>query len=320
MRQHAHPASRQISALRVGFLFYTMAKIPYTKPALSYKDQLQQLKNRGLHIEHDTKALHLLENISYYRLSGYWFPLLQDKKNHLFKSTATFDTAFQLYCFDRELRRLILSELEKIEVSIRAKMIYILSHQHGSFWFRHTHLFKDTNSHKKCLKKIRSEFKRSEEEFIIAFKNKYNNPLPPSWMLMEIISFGTLSMLYKNLKSGRNRRDIANHFGLDDSTFESWLHAIVYVRNVCAHHTRLWNRVMSIQPRIPKKPRRQWLINAYNNDRTFFILSVILYLLNIVNPNHTFKYKISSLFIKYPVVDIKAIGFPNDWQSEPLWI
>ncbi|MDE6380839.1 MAG: Abi family protein, partial [Muribaculaceae bacterium] len=23
---------------------------------------------------------------------------------------------------------------------------------------------------------------------------------------------------------------------------ESWLHAIVYVRNICAHHSRLWNR------------------------------------------------------------------------------
>ncbi|MFN7115241.1 MAG: Abi family protein [Saprospiraceae bacterium] len=298
-----------------------MAKIPYTKPALAYINQLQQLKSRGLHIENDAKALHLLENISYYRLSGYWFPLLQDKQNHIFKSNATFDTAFQLYCFDRELRRLILSELEKIEVAVRAKMIYVLSHQYGPFWFQNVSLFKNPTSHSDCLNKISKEFSRSDEEFILAFKNKYQDPFPPSWMLMEIISFGTLSMLYKNLKPSQYKRAIAHYFGIDDSTFESWLHAIVYMRNVCAHHTRLWNRTMSIQPRIPKKPRRQWLSHhpTYNN-RAFFMLSIIIYLLNIVNPHHSFKNKLFNLFNKYPIVDLKALGFPTYWQSEPLWL
>lgn len=297
-----------------------MAKTKYSKTALHYNDQLQQLKSRGLYVENDAKALHLLENISYYRLSGYWFPLLQDKQNHIFKRNATFDTAFQLYCFDRELRRLILSELEKIEIAIRAKMIYFLSHQHGPFWFQDAVLFKNASFHTNCLSKIETEFDRSDEEFIIAFKNKYTDPLPPSWMLMEIISFGTLSMLYKNLKPGQNKRAIAHYFGLDDNTFESWLHAIVYIRNVCAHHTRLWNRVMSIQPRIPKKPHRDWLSNtSINNNRTFFILSIIIYLLNVINPNHSFKIKIFNLFAKYSNVDANALGFPANWRTELLW-
>ena len=74
-----------------------MNKVPYTKTAISYADQLQQLIKRGLVIDDEPKALHLLEVISYYRLSGYWYPLLADKQNHRFKANATFETAFNIY-------------------------------------------------------------------------------------------------------------------------------------------------------------------------------------------------------------------------------
>lgn len=228
-----------------------MSKIPYGKQALTYTDQINQLKARGLSIGDEAKAAHLLEVVSYYRLSGYWFPLLADKQTHLFKPNASFETAFSLYCFDRELRKLALAELEKIEVAVRAKMIYILSHRHGPFWFQEPHLFVNPVSHANSLSKIGEEFNRSDEEFIVTFRNKYTEPLPPSWMTLEITSFGSLSMLYKNLKPGKEKREIAHYFGLADSVFETWLHSIVYLRNVCAHHSRLWNRAMSIRPQIP---------------------------------------------------------------------
>jgi abortive infection bacteriophage resistance protein len=297
-----------------------MSKIPYTKPFLSYDAQLKQLKSRGLIIENETKALHLLEVVSYYRLSGYWYPLLSDKANHTFKPTATFDTAFKLYCFDRELRRMVLSELEKIEVAIRARATYILSEVHGSFWFQKPELFNDPVKHAQSLANIGTEFARSDEEFIAAFRNKYSDPLPPSWMVMEITSFGSLSMLYSNLKPGKEKRDIAHYFGLADTVLKTWLHSIVYLRNVCAHHTRLWNRAMSIRPQMPKTPYKQWLKNtSISNHRTYFILSMINYLLQTVNPHNTFKNRLVALLNKYPNVDVKAMGFPQDWQQEVLW-
>lgn len=98
-----------------------MSKSDYIKPPLTYQQQIEQLKGRGLIIDNEQKAIHLLENISYYRLSGYWFPLLADKKAHIFKPGTKLQTAFSLYCFDRELRQLVLAELEKIEVAVRAK-------------------------------------------------------------------------------------------------------------------------------------------------------------------------------------------------------
>jgi abortive infection bacteriophage resistance protein len=103
-----------------------MAKVSYSKPFLSYADQIALLKSRGMKFSNENKALHLLKNISYYRFSGYWYPLLADKQNHVFKPDADFETAFSLYKFDRELRKLIIPELEKIEVAIRSKIAHVL--------------------------------------------------------------------------------------------------------------------------------------------------------------------------------------------------
>lgn len=94
-----------------------MGKTLYTKPALTFEEQLIQLEGRGLTIQNREKALHILQNISYYRLSGYWYPFLEEpKSNHFFKKESFFEQGFKLYCFDRELRKLIMGELEKIEI------------------------------------------------------------------------------------------------------------------------------------------------------------------------------------------------------------
>lgn len=307
-----------------------MNKVPYTKTALSYADQLQQLINRGLTIEDEPKALHLLEVISYYRLSGYWYPLLADKQNHQFKPTATFETAFSIYKFDRELRLLILRELEKIEVAVRAKMIYVLSQSLGPFWYLDSANFSNPVKHADTLSKIGIEYSRSDEEFVQTFKNKYSDPMPPSWMMLEVSSFGTLSSLYSYLQPTKDKRDIAKYFGLADIVLSSWLHSIVYLRNVCAHHARLWNREMQIQPMIPRHTHRPF-INQINyvspetgqtlplNNKTYFILSMVIYLMNTINPKHSIQNKFKALLAKYPNIDPHAMGFPSTWQTEPLW-
>lgn len=308
-----------------------MSKVPYTKPALTYTALLKQLKDRGLIVENEPKALHLLEVISYYRLSGYWYPMLSTPKSaHNFKVGSTFENAFKLYCFDRELRKLVLGELEKIEVAVRAKMIDIMWHSHGPFWYNDTSLFSGNLS--KTLDKMKEEFERSDEQFIKSFKNNYSDPLPPACMMLEISSFGTTSTLYSKLKAvGRNKRNIANFFGVDETTFESWLHSFTYVRNVCAHHGRLWNKIMSISPKVPLTPIRQFLNittlpnpvvgqpPVLNNNKTYFLLSMIIYLLNTINPKHSFQLKFSKLLKIYPMIQVNALGFPEGWETEPLW-
>ena len=307
-----------------------MNKVPYTKTAISYVGQLQQLKGRGLIIEDEPKALHLLEVVSYYRLSGYWYPLLADKQNHRFKANATFETAFNIYKFDRELRLLVLRELEKIEVAVRAKMIHVLSQNLGPFWYLDSANFSNPVKHADTLSKIGAEYARSDEEFVQAFKNKYSDPMPPSWMMLEVSSFGTLSNLYSYLQSNRDKRDIARYFGLADKVLSSWLHSIVYLRNICAHHARLWNREMQIQPAIPRNPHRPFITQTSYispetgltlplNNKAYFILSMVVYLMDTINPKHSIQSKFKALLAKYPNIATQAMGFPLTWQAEPLW-
>lgn len=226
---------------------------------------------------------------------------------------------------------MILGELEKIEIAVRAKMIYEISHRHGPFWHLNAALFSDPAKHSTAVYKLGQENSRSDEEFIKAFRKNYSDPLPPSWMMLEITSFGSLSHLYSNLKPGRDKRAIANYFGLDDRTFQSWLHSFTYIRNVCAHHARLWNKILGISPQVPVAPLNQFLNvttlqsrnplqpPVLNNNRAYFLLSMIIYCLNTINPKHSFKTKLADLLGKYSMIDVKAMGFPVGWEAEPLW-
>lgn len=297
-----------------------MAKQNYSKPALTYIAQLEQLKARGLYVEDEEKALHLLESISYYRLSGYWYPFLFDKEKHFFKSGSSFSMAFSLYKFDRELRILMLGELEKIEVAIRAKMIYIFSQARGPFWFEDPANFTNKEKHCKTLEKIKLELSRSDEQFINSFRRRYSNPYPPSWITMEIASFGVLSSLFSNFAPGKDKRSVANYFGVSDTVLASWLHSITYIRNVCAHHARIWNREMRIRPIEPKTTSTVWLSDTnIPKNRLFYILSLVVYLMNTINPGHSIQTKINVLLSRYPMIDTRAMGFPDNWETEALW-
>ncbi len=95
---------------------------------------------------------------------------------------------------------------------------------------------------------------------------------------------------------------------------------LVYLRNLCAHHSRLWNRTLSIQSLIPRNPHKTWLSDlSVSNNKTFFMLSIVKYLLQTANPNTNFNYKFQLLLEKYPNVDTNAVGFSQYWKLEPLW-
>ena len=291
----------------------------YTDKPLSFQQQIQLLKEHGLCIADESKALHTLQQISYFRLKSYLMPLMSDKVLHTFKDGATFEQAYMLYKFDSRLRKLIAGELEKIEISIRTQMAYILSDEVDIYWFADSANFVSATMHAGLMNSLKSELGRTDDEQILLFKRKYSDIFPPAWMTMEVTSFGTLSMLYKLLKPSLTRRKIANYYGVSDSVFESWLHSIVYVRNICAHHSRLWNKTLRIQPLFPRKVKGQFISAPVRNDRLYYVLCIIQYMLLIVNPNTTFPARLKALLAEFPEADVKAMGFPIDWNKEILW-
>ena len=297
-----------------------MQKMEYDGQFLSYGEQFRLLKTRGMNFSVEENVINLLKQVGYYRLSSYWYSFFENKQEKMFKKETQFENIWNLYEFDKELRKLILGQLERIEISIRSKMTYIFSTEYTLFWLNDEPLFVNEKAHKNILSKIKAEIERSDENFIISFKLKYSNEIPPSFITLEILSFGTISKIYSNLKRNKAKKDFAKEFALPDVVLESWLHSLVYIRNLSAHHARLWNRIFSVKPLFPKSISNTWLSNkGIRNDKLFFFLSVMLYLLNIIELKNTFKQDLHDLFQKYPNVNKIAMGFPINWQAEPLW-
>ena len=118
-------------------------------------------------IKDEARAKQILQNISYYRLSGYWYPLLADKQRHLFKSGSTFERAYNLYKFDSELRKMILSEIEKIEVAVRTQLAYVMSQNYGGWWFQDTALFSNPARLAKTISNMDEELGRSDDVYFV---------------------------------------------------------------------------------------------------------------------------------------------------------
>jgi len=299
----------------------------FEKVAIPVKDQIEKLKDRGLTILDTDHAEHYLSHISYYRLAGYWWPMQADKVNHVFKENSRFADVIALYNFDRELRLLIFDVIEKIEISLRTKLILHLSLEFDPWWFQNTNLFINSTELIKTLATVEEEVTRSKDAFIKEHRTKHKDDLrfPPSWKTLELTSFGSLSKLYGNLKPTVLSKDlIARELGTVNHTFlPSWLQSIAQIRNYCAHHSRLWNKNLPGTPKLLPKPPFPWLNDVPTPGEFQFLyihLCCMKYLLNIIQPGNHFTTCLSSLLVKYPNVDPKALGLKPNWQNEPVWL
>lgn len=265
-----------------------------------------------------------LKNISYYRLSAYCLPfqIYNSKKDHEFKPGTTFENVLQLYLFDRELRLFVLDVVERLEISLRTQIIYQFSIEKEGWWFLNPGNYRDTDKYQRQIEKIKEELNRSNEVFIRHYKEKYSSPeTPPAWMTFEVISMGLLSSIFKNLLNGKEKKEIARHFGLATPyILQNWMHSMTVVRNICAHHGRLWNRVQTISLVFPQKTTDLWLSsNEINANKFFAFFSCYLYLLKRINPKTTKVKQFKALLSKYPNIDVSAMGFPENWMDEKLW-
>ena len=297
-----------------------------TKPAFTIAQQLQQLKNRGMLFHNEASATHFLSTISYYRLQGYWWDMQSDIVNHVFEPNTYFETVIERYNFDRHLKLILFDAIERIEIALRTKMIYHMSLSYGALWHLNPSLFTNTNHHTSSVGIMNSEFNRSSEIFIRDHKRKHPNTDAESWKTLEVVSMGCLSRLYKNINHQLpEKTKIAKEMGLHiHSELSSWLEAIVYVRNIIAHHSRLWSRSMAKRPIDSiTNPMYDWLnlpITEVQKKKPFLIISTLVYISNTVTPGHHIKDKIIELIKNNPDVPIYKLGFLNSWEQNPLWV
>jgi abortive infection bacteriophage resistance protein len=226
------------------------AKPGYTKPCLSYARQVQLLQQRGLLVSDPTAAEQFLSHLNYYRFSGYC--LAFEASRHQFIAGTTFGKVVETYQFDLTLRDLVTEALEVVEVDLRASIAYHFGQKYGAFGHTNSaNFYTNYFRHADWLLRLQEEAQRSSEQFVTHFKNHYNQfPDLPIWIVMEVMSFGGLSQMVKGMLKP-DQKAIAARFGLQPRVLRKATHHFTYVRNLCAHHSRLWDRVWAIKPELP---------------------------------------------------------------------
>ena len=282
------------------------------------------MESRGMKIEDRKWAIPRLKRIGYYRLCAYARPLQQkgeNSKDHTYKKNVSFGLLLKLYEFDQKLRSLVFDAIEPIEIAARACISDRMSLTNGPHWFLDDSHFASATYAATLRRKIESEFlddagkpKRQNSDFVLHYYQTYGDPyLPPSWMIAEALSLGTWSQIYEALKP-THQKAITSILGIDYQDFQSWLRSISAVRNICAHHGRLWNRVL---PTVRLTSEMTAAGTAPNRFATQ--AAVLEHLLRKLSPGRHLAPAIASLLATTPEVDPHALGFPKDWTTHEYW-
>ncbi len=298
-----------------------MAK-QHDKPWLSHHDQLRKLKSYGLIIDDEVAAIQFLEHINYYRFSGYG--LAFESGRHVYLPGTTFESIRAAYEFDRALRDLLTEALEIVELDLRTTIAYRYSKTYGAFGHVSAKNHYDALSHEAWIKNLRKETGRSKEVFINHHRAKYAQyPDIPIWVATEIMSFGSLSRMYANLLKV-DQKSIVMRYRLQPRTLASWIHHLVYVRNLCAHHARLWDRIWDIKPELPAGAAWQKPL-VPGNMRLFATLLIQNILMRYCSAELSFtsawRMRVERLMRNPPDAKnaLARMGLPEGWFKHPHW-
>jgi abortive infection bacteriophage resistance protein len=228
--------------------------------------------------------------------------------------------------FDRRLRLLVMDAVERIEVAVRSQLAFEHAHKYGDpFAYAETstslpNITSDRRS--EFLGKIRTEKIRSHETFVRHFTNRYGDThgYLPVWMAAEIMSFGGVLTFYNGCEEDIKQK-LASTFGIPALVLGSWMLTLNTVRNICAHHGRLWNRVLGTTPLIPRVNRYPDWHRPYSvpNNRTFVVLTICRYSLGKVAPQSRWAERLKDLLNEFPDIPIRDMGFPENWIESPIW-
>lgn len=290
----------------------------FQKSPKTYQELIQILKNRNLLISDESKAIDFLSKVHYYRLSAYFLPFQSIKDS--FNPNTTFEDIVRLYEFDIELRKFVFAYIEKVEIALRAKMVQIHTQRYGALGYAENIKSLDITNMKnmsvygEVTQSIQKEKLRTKELFVKHFKDDYNMKDLPLWACVELLSFGSLSKLF-SVFTPQDKQVILQDFGsnLHPKPFQNWLMCLNTIRNICAHHARLWNREVGTGFKLPKKV--SFLHANVNNKKIFFALSVLAEILKDSSIKSGFKV----LLDKYPTIPTKSMGIPQCWEALTPW-
>lgn len=322
--------------------------VEYRKPHLTFEQQLDLLKSRGMHVDDEARALQMLRSIGYYRLSAYVYPfrqLLPDDQQvgrHYrcdeILPDVTWTDVEELWNFDRTLRLRCLDALEIIEVGARTQIAYVLGARDPF-----GHVNQQSLDSRRCACLIpggtitafdqwlaiydRQCDDARNEDYVQHHHLTYAESDIPIWVACEFLSFGSLVRLF-GLMQDRDQTAVARSLGVSSGTkMWSFLHSMSYVRNVCAHHSRLWNRQLTVK--LPKFHPSEvgsdlhHLAGLAVESKIYPTLAIMAYLVRNIAPHSRWPIRLAEHVKKFPSVPYLSPGvdmaFPSQWDRLPLW-
>ena len=296
----------------------------YPKKVLSIQEQIQSFLDAGLIISSQQETKNILLSIGFYRLRGYSFQWY-DKNLKKYKTNTKLSDILALYNFDMEMSHILSGFLSKIEIALRVRFAEALLQATGdSLVLLDPSQFNNKEYFWQNLSAVSSEIQRSKDIFI---KHNYDNHsgIIPIWAAVEVISFGTLSKLISNLANKQAASILQQNYQYPKTktniinppnrVFYSWVRACAVLRNICAHNSRIYNRIIDIKPSILD-------VDKNNNKEPEKVYRIILSMKYLRPDNESWKnfvLELKTLFHKYSgKFDFQKIGFPNDWEEHLL--
>ena len=303
----------------------------YNKPATSIDDQIALLTDRGMICDDQELVRRWLVTVGYYRLSAYWLPFEVPPqpgrtRSKQFAPGTRFEDIVDAYTFDRQLRLLVTEAIERVEIALRSSWTHRMSLDGGPHVHLDNNAFDSGWTHAKRISAMADRVGQSREVFITHYREKYATPyMPPLWAVTELMTLGELSKWVSATANRRIGSSVAKDLGLPTrETLEGVIQAIAYVRNMCAHHARLWNR--RFVKRVPniKRFRSDLAIDiigdqAQPQNYIYNVLVVLARLIVHQSPDSTFPIRVANLVSSRSSDQLAAMGFPDDWKTRPIW-
>jgi abortive infection bacteriophage resistance protein len=282
-------------------------KLLYEGKALTLDEQIKLLENRGVLVKNAKAAAQHLSCVGFYRLFSYIKPLLT------ISSRLDFEQAWDLYVFDRKLRLLLIDAIERIEVAFRVSISERMSIQYNSLWYCDPNHFVNIKRHSDFINEVVRFIEKRKHPLIKHYYETYSFPdLPPSWILIECLTFGNWSKVFYNLRNRQDKKVIAQSLGQPFKTVESWIVSLTEVRNICAHHERLWNHIFHYPPKGSPNARHQ-------REKFYQQGYIVIKLLQKISPDSDWKFRLKALFKEHQSIPFSQMGFLQNWQSDPFW-
>lgn len=278
--------------------------------------QITDFKNKNIYFEDFDFAREKLLQASVAHLQGFGLQWM-DKTKRRFNEGTTFEMLWSVYQTDRILKDFLFDYLSEIEVQFRSIIGGVLSEAQGPFGYKDFKNFRNDEYHENFIEDARNELKRENEPFVHYYNQKFQDE-HPIYLLVEVVSFGTLSKLYSNMLR-KDQKEVAKYYGIkSEQVLASFFYAFTKLRNTCAHHGRLYNRTFSPSCAILKEDltRMKSLDPEFSIDPNY-LFAIILAMCHVMNEEQKGKliHQLKETLVQNDIYELALIGFPIEWEA-----